>query len=47
MTLTVGAAGGAYALAAAERPTAAVTAGDAPPQEPVDDAAPTTDVPTP
>jgi hypothetical protein len=37
VTLTVGAGGVAFALATADRPTAAVTAGDAEPPAPVDD----------
>ncbi|GEL98161.1 hypothetical protein [Cellulomonas terrae] len=46
VTLTVGATGVAYALATADRPAAEVTAGDAAPPAPVDDAVPATDDPT-
>ncbi|NUU19082.1 hypothetical protein HP550_17680 [Cellulomonas humilata] len=46
VTLTVGAVGVAYALATADRPAAEVTAGDAAPLAPMDDAALATDDPT-
>lgn len=45
VTLTVGAAGVAYALANADRPVAEVTAGDAAPQALVGDLAPATEDP--
>ena len=46
VALTVGAGGVAYALATAERPAAEVTAGDAAPPAPADDADLATDEPT-
>lgn len=46
VTLTVGAVGGAYALASADRPATEVTAGDTAPQTPVDDAPLPTDQPS-